>query len=89
MCPFPAVNEARSTYEEDDLESDGDQLDEDDLGVVVALRAQNGQYVSWTDDLMLTTTKDLGDTLTSHFLTKTAVNVQKMELKSLYNLVME
>ena len=62
VCPFPAVNEAESTYEEDDLESDGDQLDEDDLGVVVALRAQNGQYVSWTDDLMLTTTKDLGDT---------------------------
>ena len=62
VCPFPAVNEDKSTYEEDDLESDGDQLDEDDLGVVVALRDHDGEYVSWTDDLMLTTTKDLGDT---------------------------
>jgi len=62
VCPFPGVNEDKSTYEEDDLESDGDQLEEDDLGVVVALRDYEGEYVSWTDDLMLTTTKDLGDT---------------------------
>ena len=62
VCPFPGVNEDTSTYEEDDLESDGDQLEEDDLGVVVALRDYEGEYVSWTDDLMLTTTNDLGDT---------------------------
>lgn len=61
VCPFPGVNEDKSTYEEDDLESDGDQLEEDDLGVVVALRDYEGEYVSWTDDLMLTKTKDLGD----------------------------
>lgn len=62
VCPFPAANEDTSSYEEDDLNSDGDQLDPDDLGIVVALRDYQGEYVSWTDDLMLTTAKDLTDT---------------------------
>ena len=61
MCPFPAANKDTAEDENDDL-NDGDELDPDDLGIVVALRAQNGEYVMWTDDLMLTTTKNLGDT---------------------------
>ena len=58
VCPFPAANKDKAEDENDDL-NDGDELDPDDLGIVVALKDQHGEYVMWTDDLMLTTTKKL------------------------------
>ena len=61
VCPFPAANKDKAEDENDDL-NDGDELDPDDLGIVVALKDQHGEYVMWTDELLLTTTKNLGDT---------------------------
>ena len=60
-CPFPAANEDSVDYGNDDLESDNDELASDDLGVVVALKDYNGNYVTWDDDLMLRTTRKLSD----------------------------
>ena len=61
VCPFPAANKDKTDYEDDDLESDSDQLDTDDLGIVVALKDDDGAYVTWDDDLKLVTTENLGE----------------------------
>lgn len=69
VCPFPAANEDSSDYSDDNLE-DGDTLDEDDLGVVVALKDYQGKYVTWDDDLILRVSNNFTDKSYFSFINK-------------------
>ena len=53
VCPFPGANEDDSDYQEDDISDDYDELDEDDLGISIALMDVNGQYVTFDEQLIL------------------------------------
>jgi hypothetical protein len=69
VCPFPAANKDSSDYSDDNLD-DGDTLDEDVLGVVIALKDYKGKYVTVDDGLMLRVSNNFTDRSYFSFINK-------------------